>query len=411
MKKINIVDLFCGGGGESTGMISAADSLGFDVSLLAINHWELAVETHARNHPTAQHLCESIQSVDPVKAVPGGRVDLLWASPECTHHSVARGGRPCSDQSRASAWLILKWLQELYIDRVIIENVPEFIQWGPIGANGRPIEARKGETFTAWCASLKSLGYRVDYRILRAADYGVPTTRRRLFVQAVRGRKKIVWPEPTHSEIPSLFGTLPWIPARDIIDWGVESRSILHRSKPLADATLSRIEAGIRRYWGKWAEPFLVVLRGTGTSQKLDRPLPTITAGGLNYGIVEPFIIPQQSKGAPRSVSFPAPTVATKGAIGIVEPFIVQYYGNGDARSVLQPLDTVTTKDRFALISAGLAELDIRFRMLQPHELAAAQGFPSGYWFSGNKADQIKQIGNAVPCGLAEAISREMLVA
>jgi DNA (cytosine-5)-methyltransferase 1 len=442
-KTIYAADLFCGAGGESTGMMLAAQDLGLTVDLLAVNHWEMAVETHSFNHPDARHLCESIQNVDPTKAIPGGRLELLWASPECTHHSVARGGRPCSDQSRASAWLLLKWLSELYVERVIIENVPEFMSWGPLGKDGRPIQKRRGEVFQAWVSALRSLGYTVDWRVLRAADYGDPTTRRRLFVQAVRGRKKICWPQPTHSEHPEIFNQSPWVPAREIIDWNLQGQSIVDRRKPLADATLARIEAGIRKYWGEWAEPFLVVLRGTGGSRSLNLPLPAVTAGGLHLGLVQPFLtkfhggnpnrnhsvnepiptldtanrfglveplfIPQHSCGTVKPVSCPAPTITTTGAIGMVEPFIIQYYGNGEPRSIRQPLDTVTCRDRFGLVTP--AHLDIRFRMLQPHELAGAQGFPKSYWFAGNKSEQVKQIGNAVPCGLARALCREVLAA
>ena len=442
---IYAADLFCGAGGESTGLIQAAGELGMKVDLLAINHWERAIETHSRNHPDARHLCETIQNVDPVRAVPGGRLNLLWASPECTHHSIARGGRPCSDQSRASAWLLLKWLSELYVERVIVENVPEFLNWGPLGHDGRPLQSRRGEVFNAWVAALRSLGYQVDWRVLRAADYGDPTTRRRLFVQAVRGRKRICWPTPTHSEHPEIFNQSPWVPAREIIDWSIPSQSITARSRPLADATLARIEAGIRRYWGEWAEPFIVVLRGTGTARTVDLPLPAITASGQHlglvqpfltkfhggnpnrnhsvnepiptldtsnrFGLVEPFIYASGHRSSVRvnTINEPLSTVVTKAEHCLVEPFIVQYYGNGEARSIQQPLDTVTCRDRFGVVQA--AGLDIRFRMLQPHELAAAQGFPKEYWFSGGKADQVKQIGNAVPCNLAAALCREAFAA
>jgi DNA (cytosine-5)-methyltransferase 1 len=446
-KTIFAADLFCGAGGESTGMMQAAHDLGLKVDLLAVNHWEMAIETHSRNHPDARHLCESIQNVHPTQAVPGGKLALLWASPECTHHSVARGGRPCSDQSRASAWLLLKWLSELYVERVIIENVPEFISWGPLGKDGRPIQSRRGEVFESWVSALRALGYKVDWRVLRAADYGDPTTRRRLFVQAVRGSKKIVWPQPTHSEQPEIFNQSPWVAAREIIDWSLTGQSISDRKKPLADATLARIEAGIKKYWGEWAEPFLVVLRGTGTVRDLNVPLPAITAGGLHlglvqpfltkfhggnpnrnhsidepiptldtsnrFGLVEPFIYASGHRSSVRiqSISAPLSTVVTKAEHCLIEPFLVQYYGNGEARSINSPLDTVTCRDRFALVEGTPYSLDIRFRMLQPHELAGAQGFPKKYWFAGNKSEQVKQIGNAVPCGLARALCREILSA
>jgi DNA (cytosine-5)-methyltransferase 1 len=217
-KTYNVVDMFCGAGGESTGIMQAAFEQDMKVNLLAINHWERAMETHAANHPSAEHLCQSVEHIDPTTVVRGGKLSLLWASPECTHHSVARGGRPRSDQSRASAWLILKWLSELYVERVIIENVPEFLSWGPLDSAGKPVQTQKGKTFRAFVASLRSLGYTVDWRVLCAADYGDPTTRNRLFIQAVKGRKRIVWPQITHidGDGNNLMGYQPWRSAKDI---------------------------------------------------------------------------------------------------------------------------------------------------------------------------------------------------
>lgn len=136
MRKTRIADLFCGGGGETTGIVQAAAAAGLRLDLAAVNHWQVAIETHRLNHPGARAYCHDLASLNPLDVFGArDRVDLLWASPECTHHSVARGGRPRSDQSRASAWLILKWLSELYVRRVIIENVPEFLSWGPLDMN------------------------------------------------------------------------------------------------------------------------------------------------------------------------------------------------------------------------------------------------------------------------------------
>lgn len=419
-----------------------------------------------------------------------GELDLLWASPECTHHSVARGGKPINDQSRATAWCVVRWAEALRPPIILIENVPEFETWGPIGSNGRPLASKKGQTFQAWLAALQSLGYKTDYRLLCAADYGDPTTRIRLFVQAVRGRRKIVWPEATHTKGgDDLFAKRRWTPAREIIDWSLPAGSIFERKKPLSPKTLARIEAGLRKFginefivaWDHTsggsgagissvedplstvvtkarhgvAEPFLVALRGTsqwhlGSSAKsIDDPVPALTAGGQHLGMVSPFLIktangsngnddsrvksldqpmptvcgnrgdvaliephllPQQSDGRLRPISEPAPTVATAGAIALVEPFLVSFYGNGQPHNIDDPAPTVTCKDRFGLvrpvveIEGSRYLLDIRFRMLQPHELALAQGFPKEYLFTGTKTDQVKQIGNAVPRRLARAI-------
>lgn len=441
-------DLFCGAGGTSTGLAMACKAAGLDVELLAINHWDVAIDSHTANHPWARHRCESLDNVDPRKAIPGGRLQLLVASPECTHHSRARGGKPMSDQSRASAWHVLRWAEALYIENILVENVPEFLEWGPIGASGLPLKSKKGETFRAFVSGLRSLGYRVDWKILNAADYGDVTTRNRLFVQARRGNRPISWPAPSHSSSgdATLFGARSrWRAAREIIDWSVPGKSIFGRSKPLAPKTLARIAEGLRRFGGKSAEPFLIVLRQHSGARSLDEPLPTMCAGGEHLGLVEPFAIGQQSGAVPRSVGEPLPTIATSGAValvepflvpfygeragqpprshavsepvptipasaskfGLVEPFLVSFYGNGSTTPVSNPVPTVTTKDRFGLVEQY--EVDIRFRMLQPQELAAAMGFPSDYQFAGNREARVRQIGNAVPVNLAKALCSTLL--
>jgi DNA (cytosine-5)-methyltransferase 1 len=369
MKKVfKAVDLFCGAGGSSTGISLAAQECGMKLELLAVNHWELAVKTHAANHPGAEHLCEAVDHIDPTKAVPGQRLDLLWGSPECTHHSIARGGRPRSDQSRASAWLILKWLSELYVERVIIENVPEFLSWGPLDATGKPIQNQKGKTFRAFISSLRSLGYTVDWKILTAADYGDPTTRHRLFIQAVKGKKRIMWPQITHIDgTENLMGYQPWVPARDIIDWSIPGTSIFDRKKPLADATIRRIAAGREKYWKDYAKPFLAVLYGSNDVRSLELPLPTVTTSGNHHALVEPFItaIGQNSAAdRSRSIDEPLSTVVGKQEHCLIEPFITRYQGShegeadGDTRNhgIARPLPTVDTSNRYGLVEPLLVE-------------------------------------------------------
>jgi DNA (cytosine-5)-methyltransferase 1 len=367
-KTYNVVDMFCGAGGESTGIMLAAREQGMNVRLTAINHWERAIETHAANHPGAEHLCQSVEGIDPVKAIPGQRLDLLWASPECTHHSIARGGRPRSDQSRASAWLILKWLSELYVERVIIENVPEFLSWGPLDDSGKPIQSLKGKTFRAFISSLRSLGYTVDWKILCAADYGDPTTRRRLFIQAVKGRKRILWPQITHIEGgDNLMGWKPWRTARDIIDWSISGTSIFDRRKPLVDATIRRIAAGIEKYWKDYAKPFLAVLYGTSKVQSLDFPLSAVTGSGAHHALIEPFVTAighNSARDRGRSIDEPLSTVVGKQEHVLIEPFITRYQGShegeadGDSRNhaIERPLPTVDTSNRYGLVEPLLVE-------------------------------------------------------
>lgn len=383
-RKIFAADLFCGAGGTSQGMLMAANRIHADLELLAINHWRVAIDTHALNHPDAQNLCTGVDVVDPLKLVPGGRLNVLWASPECTHHSVARGGKPMNDQSRASAWHILHWAQVLYIDTLLIENVPEFQSWGPLGANGRPLKSKRGELFQQFISSLKALGYRVEWRILNCADYGAPTTRRRFFLIARRGNKKIVWPAPTHVQ-PAKDNTMTlweeskpcWRTAREVIDWKQQGKSIFGRKKPLADKTLRRIEAGLKRFAGidvdlrKCVEedlrPFIVVLRGTGTAQSVDDPLHTVTAGGNHYGLVQPFLVPhfgEREGQAPRthSIDAPAPTVTASNVPHLAEPFLVpiDHTGAGDkgARSVDAPVATIVTKQNQALIEPFIVSIN-----------------------------------------------------
>lgn len=408
--KIHAADLFCGAGGSSTGLRRVADALGARLELTAVNHWPKAVETHAANHPDARHVCESLDSVD-ARKVTGGKLDLLWASPECTHHSTARGGKPIADQSRSTAWHVLRWAEALRPKYVIVENVPEFATWGPLGANLRPLQSRKGQTFLAWRHGLESLGYTVEHRVLNAADYAAATSRRRLFVVARldggRQRGPIPWPVSTHAQsgTRSLFSDVqPWRGAREIIDWSERGTSIVGRKKPLAPNTLRRIAAGARKFWGMELEPFLVAMEHGGRVLDINQPIPTITtAKGGAFGIVEPFLLGQQSGAEGRPVSQPAPTVATTGAISLIEPFLVTFYGSGvNVESVREPLRTVTTKDRFGLVQP--AQLDITFRMLKPHELAAAMGFPSAYQFAGTRTDAVRMIGNAVEVNQAAAL-------
>lgn len=381
-KRITAADLFCGSGGSGTGLSAACDSLGYQLDLTAINHWSTAIATHERNYPRARHLCESLDSVEPRALYPGGRLNLLWASPECTHHSRARGSKPCSDQSRASIWHITRWASALFIDTIIIENVPELVDYGPTSTTGKPLKGRKGETFQAWLAALRGIGYNAEWRILNAADYGDPTTRQRFILIARRGNKHITWPAPTHSRDaatqPDLFRELqPWTPARSIIDWSLPSQSIFTRKRPLAPATLDRIQSGLRKFTGHAAEPFIMALnhgKADHRSYPLSRPLSTVTS---------------------------ADTWA----------FVTPYYGTAGADSVDAPLPAVTTHDRFGLVQAYGRTLDIHFRMLQPHELAAAMSFPRSYQFTGTRAEQVRQIGNAVPVRLAAALCKHVLAA
>ena len=195
-----VADLFCGAGGSSTGARRALASLGFQMNLVAVNHWNVAIETHSRNHPEARHYCQDVNAVKPAEVVPEGKLDLLMASPTCTYHSRARGGKPISDQGRMDPWAIVHWCTELRVRRLLVENVPEFVDWGPLDLRtGRPIKRRRGEYFRAWTAALQGAGFKLDWRVLNAADFGDATTRERFFLMARSDGKRVHWPDPTHS--------------------------------------------------------------------------------------------------------------------------------------------------------------------------------------------------------------------
>lgn len=361
---INAVDLFCGAGGTSQGLVQACEATGAQVNLVAVNHWGPAVDTHAANHPKAKHHHARLESLQPREVCREadfrGDVDLLVASPECTHHSRARGKAPKNDQSRASGWDVLRWVEQLRPRSVLLENVIEWQDWGPLNARGESIESRKGETYRAFIAALVSFGYRVDARVLNAADFGDATTRRRLFVQARRGRGSIEWPTPSHAEDPGeMFPGPRWRAAREVLDLTRPSVSVFARERPLAENTLRRIAEGLRRFAGPhYAEAFLVHLKGTGTARSLDVPVPTLMAGGQHLALVQPqpFVLAPLGIGrgnAPRSVERPLPTAtASRGGGHLVQPVVLPPFtvktshkgGNGYyVRSSEEPLPTITT--------------------------------------------------------------------
>lgn len=365
MTRLNIVDMFCGGGGESVGITEAAHEFNLGINMSAINHWERAIETHAKNYPSAEHRCENVQHIDPHTLAASKDTDLMWASPGCQHFSAARGGKPRSEDMRSPAWEVLRFAEELRPRRIIIENVPEFRTWGPLDADGKIIRELKGRTFSAFIGALRSLNYAVDHRILCAADYGAATSRRRLFIQAVRADcgKAVLWPQPTNARGGNLL--LPdWRSAKEIIDWSIPSQIIGRRRKPLADATMRRIEYGIREFWRDGAVPFIARLYGQSTAESIDRPLSTISCSGAHHMLIVP------------------PDAAA------------------DRISSRQG-DRMTGTDRHGI--------ELGFRMLQPHELSAATGFPREYVFTGTKADVAKQIGNAVPPDFARALFSQAL--
>jgi DNA (cytosine-5)-methyltransferase 1 len=391
-----IVDNFAGGGGASTG-IELATGLSVDI---AINHDPAAIAMHKVNHPDTEHYCESVWDVDPKEACRGRKVGLAWFSPDCTHHSKAKGGKPVKQEIRGLAWIAVKWAIAVKPRVIMLENVEEFKDWCPLDKSGKPRKDLKGATFHSFVKALKALGYEIQFRELQACDYGAPTIRKRFFMVARCDGKSIEWPEPTHGDPQSpavqLGRKKPWRTSSEIIDWTIGTPSIFDRKKPLVPNTLKRIQRGLERFVLNEDNPFMVpeehkaaflISYYTEQSGKevrglsLNTPLHTITAGGNRFGLVTAFL--------------------------------TKYYGQGVGQGLNEPLHTITTRDRFGLVaikSNGYAISDIGLRMLQPHELFAGQGFPSNYVHNiGTKSDQIRRVGNSVPPPFADALVRANL--
>lgn len=532
-KTVVTVDLFCGAGGESTGMGIAVKRCGLKQIGIAVNHWDRAVQTMKMNHPNITTYEMDIMTAIPAELVPGGVVDLLHASPSCTHHSRAKGGRPCSNQLRSQPDVILRWLDDVYVKHLTVENVPEIMEWGPLNAEGKPIKHLKGDCFRAWINSIEKRNYKVEYRIVNCADYGDATSRKRFFLKAVRrGCGRIRWPEPTHAEHPHRVcgGRIlkPWRGVRECLDLNDLGTSIFNRERPLSVNTLRRVAVGMSKYNGMdflmdmlgndvgddsrvhpltdpmptqhaggnrcaivrpflvrmnrncnaesidaplstattkehhaLCTPFIVKLNNHANAEDIDRPLTSVLAGGQHhalcqpiildhfkggkaqrvdkpigsqtthdrYSMVTPLILGQHGGAACRPIDKPCPTIATKGAIRIATPIILDMSrpggsDSGHVRPANRPIQSLTTCDNVQVAipvifdeAVGLPRLpdgryiDIFLRMLKPSELAAAHSFPNGYVIAGNRAEQVKQIGNSVPVMTAAAMCEADLMA
>lgn len=458
-----IVDNFAGGGGASTGIEMA---IGRSVDI-AINHDPAAIAMHKANHPNTEHYCESVWDVDPVQACRGRSVALAWFSPDCKHFSKAKGGKPVDKKIRGLAWIVLKWAAKVRPRVIMLENVEEFVTWGPV-RKGKPVKSKKGLTFERFLTQLRALGYKVDYRELRACDYGAPTTRKRFFMVARIDGRPIVWPEPTHGDPDSLevrCGHLkPWKTASEIIDWSIPCPSIFERQKPLAENTLRRIARGIRKFVIENPEPFIIPI-GYGEharqlprvhdinkplstivstckqylvtpfiaqyhsetsrvhvrGQELTEPIMTLDASN-RYGLVAAFISKFYKTGIGQSPKEPLHTVTTSpGHFAEVRTFLMTYYGNDEdiGQRLDEPLRTITSKDRFGIVTIAGQDyqiIDIGMRMLEPRELFKAQGFPDDYIidrdYTGKtypRSEQVARCGNAVPPPFAEALVKANL--
>jgi DNA (cytosine-5)-methyltransferase 1 len=365
-----VVDNFAGGGGASTGI---EEAIGRPVDI-AINHSPEAIAMHKANHPETKHYCEDIWEVDPREACGSRPVGLAWFSPACTHFSRAKGEQPVTNEVRGLADVVIKWAKAVRPRVIFLENVQEFEGWGPLLEDApRPDKSRAGESFKAWLSELTALGYHVEWRSLVAADYGTPTTRKRLFLVARCDGGPIVWPEPTHGKGRSES----WKPAAEVIDWSLPCPSIFDRSKPLAAATMARIASGVRRYVLESAAPFLLPVTHQGGPDRvhsLADPMRTVTCANRGeFGLVSPYIVRTghystitgaglvEGAGAGlfrgQQLALPLATVCATNDKHLVAPVMIKHYGGVVGYSLDKTLGTVTAKDHHALAATFLTKL------------------------------------------------------
>lgn len=381
------IDSFAGGGGASLGIKRALGRCP-DV---AINHDAAAIMMHAANHPKTKHYAKDVWTIHSREVTMGRDVGLMWCSPDCAHFSRAKGAKPVKKNIRSLAWVVCKWATEVQPRVIILENVREFEDWGPliqqhrcdfvsraemgpamitcdwrgpqpekgrcprcdskvkpsINDAGNPVlipdPTRKGHSFKRWAGRLRNLGYNVQWRILDAADFGAPTHRRRLFLIARNDGKPIVWPEATHGDPKKLDDSplfaaplKPWRTAAECIDWNLPCPSIFDRKRPLADNTLRRIALGIKRYVLENPKPFIVQVTGKH-----------------GYGVVSPLVT--------RLAQEPLGTVVSKAEHLLVSPFLSKYHGQKADESRCRPCDeavnTLDTQNRFGLVAATMVQI------------------------------------------------------
>lgn len=434
MKDI-IIDCFAGRGGASVGIEMA---LGRPVNI-AINHDPDAIAAHLKNHPDTIHFTEDIMRVNLKKYLTWRqRIPFMWASPDCTSHSIAKGDKPIERGLRIlpmGVWRICKQVLK-YTGRLpevlMMENVKEIMKWGPLDENNKPIKKREGEYYQKFINLMKALGYEFEYRVLVAADYGAHTTRERWYGQFRSDGQPITWPEPTHAK-NGANGLLPWEPISQDIDFTDLGSSIFTRKTPLRDKTLKRIASGIKKFVvddpnrfilpDEVAAPFLIqyhseTVTGEVRGQSLRDPIQTIDTSN-RYALITCFLSKFYKTGTGQTVNEPIHTITTSpGHFALVSAFLIKYYGQGVGQSVNEPIGTIVTKDRFGLVLVVIDGVtyqivDIWFRMLKPEELKLGQGFPKDYIIDFEmpngkrypKSKQVEGIGNSVVPIMAEKLT------
>jgi DNA (cytosine-5)-methyltransferase 1 len=460
-----VVDNFAGGGGASSGVERA---IGRSPDI-AVNHDEDAIAMHAANHPSCTHYRENVWQIDPVAACQGRPVGLAWFSPDCKHFSKAKGSTPKSQKVRGLAWSAVRWAQAVRPRIICLENVEEFKDWGPLDRKtGLADKARAGQTFRAFVRKLEKLGYKVEWKILKASDYGAPTSRRRFFLVARCDGRPIHWPEATHGP----GRAHPHRTAGECMDWSVACPSIFDRSKQHAEKTLARIARGIRKFV-LTDKPYIVpqgdtlvasylVHRSNGERPvkvdedgtvhaaqaprvyDINEPLGTIMAQGQKHALVTAMLIKHNggnndaAGSSGQSLDKPCDSITSRDSKSLatvtlakldsdelrqrakqVRAFLVRYNGKGEPEALDKPLGTLTTRDRYGLVTVEIdgetyAIVDIGMRMLTAPELFACQGFDPSYDITATavrgapltKTAQVKLVGNSVAPPIATAIVR-----
>lgn len=371
-----VVDNFAGGGGASTGIEIA---IGRSVDI-AINHDPAAIAMHRANHPATEHYTEDVWKVDPVEACAGRPVALAWFSPDCKHHSKAKGGKPVSKKIRGLAWVAVKWAKAVHPRVIMLENVEEFQDWGRLDEKNRPDPRYKGETFRRFVGQLEKLGYHVEYRLLRACDYGAPTIRKRFFLIARCDGRRIVWPEPTHAAPDSLEVAVgmkkPWVPVADVLDFSLPCPSIFASSKeimeqygiravrPLSENTMRRIAKGIMKFVVNNPKPFIVSIAqtgfaGDGRQYSVSEPLRTVVSKA-EHCVCVPVLMRNNENAVGSDAREPIGTITTGGHHMLIAPSIIQYHSEQDdgvrGQTVDKPIMTVDASNRYGMVSAFISK-------------------------------------------------------
>lgn len=422
--KLLYIDLFCGAGGTSTGVnLARVDGQDCARVIACVNHDEKAIASHASNHPDAMHFTEDIRTlglsplVDHLNKCRMMNPDafvVLWASLECTNFSKAKGGQPRDADSRTLAEHLFRYIEAIAPDYIQIENVEEFMSWGDVGANGKPISMDKGKAYCRWIRNVKKYGYNFEHRILNAADFGAYTSRKRFFGIFAKDGLPISFPEPTHAKKPEigLFGSLKkWKPVKEVLDFSDEGRSIFNREKPLSEKTLERIFAGLVKFVAGGKDKFMVKYNSMSQSGKyqppsVDDPCPVVATQN-RLAIAQVSFLSKQFGGHPDSKNLSTDSPAGTLTANPKHKLVTVKRPDAQCQIAVSPDDSpMTKKIKGFMVQYSIA--DIKMRMLKIGELKLIMGFPENYILVGNQTEQKKFIGNAVEVNMARVLCESL---